>query len=131
MGDIGKTGSNRTYGAAKLCRQGKEAGESQLDVSEVFWRRGEVRGWLDPEGESGSQGQETPSSTRRSFEDTLNSKLDQIACFKNLKRPHHFSNKVEAPGRPHHALYGSSYLSPDHSVTRGCFSLLNFFLKPG
>jgi hypothetical protein len=54
-------------------------------------------------------GQETPPSTRRSFVDTDNSKLDQTTYFKNLKLPHHFRDEVEAPGRTHHALYDSSY----------------------
>lgn len=53
VGDIGKMGSHRTYRAEKLCwdwtrlcRQGKEAEENLLDVSQVFRRRG--RGLAGP-----------------------------------------------------------------------------------
>lgn len=65
-------------------------------------------GWLDPEGESGLEGQKTPPSIRRSFADTDNSKLGQTTCFKNLKLLHHFRDEVEAPGRIHGALHSSS-----------------------
>lgn len=89
--------------------KGKKQKKAHWMLARSFREGAGVGGWLDPEGESGLEGQETPSGTRRSFADTDNSKLDQTTCFKNLKLAHHFRDEVEAPGRTHRALHSSSY----------------------